>query len=595
MLSRILIILGGLTAFLFALSTAGFLMRHELLRIYEDLPPFTHPGGETSETVVEMRDGIKLATIIYEPAGPGPWPTVLIRNPYVQMGPIIGTWCDRLVRYGYACVLQDVRGQGESEGDWEPVINERRDGGDTLRWLAKQPFMNGNIGMIGPSYLAAVQWAAAADTLPPEVKTFIPTVFSTNTHDTLYEDGMFRHESFTAWAALMAKPGEMGGGESGAQYQAAIRHRPHFEVDEKIFGESLPWYRDWISNPAPSDALWQGEDNRRLLAAPEQLEIPILMVGGWYDAFFGPQYDDWVRLASQSSSRFVIGPWTHIGGGGEALETPNSGGGLLQWKISLDWLGHHLKGEPLENGPGVATYVMRENRWEERRSWPPKGHRERLYLAGGDGALSCGGGRLQRRVPDSADRADYIYDPDNPVPTRGGSGMLAFVLPDFEGAPPATVWQEGLCDREDVLSFQTPVLKESIHLAGEIEVALTIMSDAADTAFTAKLVEVLSDGRAVNIRDGITSLAYRNGATAPQAHEPATPVEILIRFWPIEWSVPAGSSLRLNISSSDFPKYHAHPNQFGIWSQQTEARLARQSLIMGAGVATWIELPVAGP
>ena len=134
-----------------------------------------------------------------------------------------------------------------------------------------------------------------------------------------------------------------------------------------------------------------------------------------------------------------------------------------------------------------------------------------------------------------------------------------------------------------------------MHLAGEIEVALTIMSDAADTAFTAKLVEVLPDGRAVNIRDGITSLAYRNGATAPQTYEPATPVEIRIRFWPIEWSVPAGSSLRLNISSSDFPKYHAHPNQLGIWSQQTEARLARQSIIMGEGAATWIELSVAGP
>lgn len=588
---RLLIILASLVGIVVILGSGAYLMRHELLRRYEDLPPFSHSGGEIDETRVEMRDGILLATRVYQPQGEGPWPTVLIRNPYVQMNSIVGSWCDRLVRYGYACVLQDVRGQGESEGEWEPATSEGRDGKDALDWLAEQPFMDGHIGMIGPSYLAAVQWAAASDTLPPEVKTFVPSVFSANTYDTLYEDGMFRHETFTAWAAMMATPGEMANPEAGAQYQQAIRHRPHLEVDKRFFEGKLPWYREWISNPSPSDPLWHTVENQQLRKTPERLQIPILMIGGWYDVFFGPQFKDWQRLASQSRSRFLIGPWTHIGGSGEALETPDAEGGLLQWRATLDWLGHHLRGEALDDGPGVATYSMRENRWRERRSWPPEAHPERFHLAGADNAKSCGGGQLLREAAIPAEQVRYVYDPDDPVPTRGGSGMLAFILPNFEGAPPANVWQEDLCQRDDVLSFQSEILDQPLHLAGEIEVALTIASDAADTAFTAKLVEVLSDGRAVNIRDGITSLAYRNEATEPQPYTPGELVEIHIRFWPIEWVVPAGSSLRLDISSSDFPKYHAHPNQAGIWSHQENAIRAEQRLFFGEGRAAWVELP----
>ncbi len=170
--------------------------------------------------------------------------------------------------------------------------------------------------------------------------------------------------------------------------------------------------------------------------------------------------------------------------------------------------------------------------------------------------------------------------------------MLAFILPGFDGAPAANVWQDGLCERGDVLSFATGPLEASLHLAGTIQVALTVASDAPDTSFTAKLVEVLPDGRAVNIRDGITSLAYRNGAKTRLAYAPQQAVGITIPFWPIEWKVPAGSRLRLNVSSSDFPKYHAHPNRAGIWSEQSDAVKAAQRLLVGPGLQGWVDLPV---
>jgi putative CocE/NonD family hydrolase len=597
---RILRYGGGLLGVTIVLGTAAWFARYEIIRVREDLPPFSHSSDETEKASVAMRDGIVLATTVYRPVGKGPWPAILIRNPYAGFDIIVGGWCELLVRYGYACVYQDVRGQGESEGEWQPLIHERDDGIDTLAWLTAQDFQNGNLAMMGPSYLAAVQWAVAGD-LPPEVKTLVPAVFTTKTYDSLYLDGMFRHETFTAWSAMMPKRGMNR--SAGGSYQKAIRHRPHNEVDALYFGGKLPWYQDWISNPSRSAPFWQQDLNKLLEENPARTRIPILMIGGWYDVFLGPQFEDWKRLASRSRSRFVIGPWTHIGRSGDALDTPNAGGGLAQWKIVLDWFGHHLKGEPLDNPPGVATYVMGENTWTERRQWPPETNALRLHLdgVGGEGEPNvCAGAGLSRQSPTTASQQMYRYDPDDPVPTRGGSGMLAFVLPGFDGAPPANVWQGDLCKRNDILSFTSVPLTSPLHIAGNIKVALTIASDVEDTAFTAKLIEVFPDGRAVNIRDGITSLAFRgkerstgstNGAV-PLPYAPGNRIEITLELWPIEWKVAAGSRLRLDISSSDFPKYHAHPNRAGVWSAQSEAQVATQNLYTGPGTNSWLELPV---
>ena len=141
-----------------------------------------------------MQDGVRLFSSV---ALPEPLPTVLIRNPYARFATIMReTVCGRMVRYGYACVLQDVRGQGESEGEWSPMVNEVRDGKDTINWLVKQSFQDGNIAMVGPSYLASVQYAVAASGLPNEVKTLVPAVYTADLSNILYSNGMFRHGTF---------------------------------------------------------------------------------------------------------------------------------------------------------------------------------------------------------------------------------------------------------------------------------------------------------------------------------------------------------------------------------------------------------------
>jgi putative CocE/NonD family hydrolase len=589
---KFLYVLAGIVVIVAVVAGIAYLARFEITRIQEDLPAFTDSAGDSYYKMVAMGDDIELNTYVALPASDGPHPTILLRNPYANFGAFMRDGlCGRFVRYGYACVFQDVRGQGESGGEWQPGVNEIKDGSDTLQWLIKQDFQDKNIAMVGPSYLAAVQWAAASVGLPAEVKTFVPAVYTTDNYGVMYQDGMFRHETFTAWASMM-RSSNASVDNAGKDYQKAVRHRPHNEVDTKIFGTEMPWYQDMINSASPNAAFWHQADNMLLKTTPETLTVPILMIGGWYDVFFGPQFEDWQRLATRSGSRFVIGPWTHIGSGGEALETPNAEGGLFQWMVMLNWVDHHLKGMPLDYKPGVATYVMQENRWKERAVWPPEGDAHRLYLGAPVSAQGCNGGSLTRDLGKEVESISYQYDPDNPVPTLGGAGMLAFILPGFNGAKPANVEQGEICNREDVLSFTTETFNKSLHIAGNIKINLTVSSSAADTAFTAKLVEVMSDGKSVNIRDSITSLALTRGAIDRRTYTPGEKVNITINPWPIEWTIQPGSKLRLDISSSDFPKFHAHPNIAGNWAEAKKAITAQQTLYTGLENNSWLEFNV---
>lgn len=585
MFKKILIGVAVIAVVVVAALTGGFFGRFEITRIKDGLPDFTHKAGPILEERVAMADGVHLFTTVSLPKGSGPFPAVLIRSPYAKYSGIMrDSLCGRFVRYGYACAFQDTRGQGESEGDWNPTQGESADGKAALEWLAGQAFQDGNIAMVGPSYLGAVQWSAAAAGLPPEVKTLIPAVTSTRHREVLYQDGMFRHETFTAWASTMRERNAKDE-NAGAEYQRAIRHRPHNEIDEEIYGIIMPWYQEMISSESPTAPFWQEPEVRLVGSVPERMEIPILMIGGWYDVFLGPQFDDWNRLATQSKSLYVVGPWTHIGGGGSAFDNPNASGGLFQWQVMLPWLEHHLRGKPLPFETGVRTYALREGEWKQRQSWPPKGSELSLFLDQAHHANSCEGGILRAGEPLEASSVSYQYDPLNPVPTMGGSGMLAFILPGFDGAPPANEWQDGMCEREDVLTFLGPVLDKPIRIAGDIKVKLSVSSSAEDTSFTAKLMEVGTDGRAVNIRDSITSLKFRNKAQEPQSYAPGEQVDIEIDFWPIEWVVSAGSQLRLDISSSDFPKFHAHSNKAVPWAEADSTEMATQTILTGTGSA----------
>ncbi|MGF1454875.1 MAG: CocE/NonD family hydrolase [Alphaproteobacteria bacterium] len=569
-----------------AVILAGYLARHELTRIWGGLPAFTHGAGDSFERMVPMRDGVALFTTIDLPSGGGPFPTVLMRSPYAQIGWLMrDLTCGRFVRYGYACVYQDTRGQGRSEGAWDPGANpEMADGRATLAWLTDQDFQDGNIAMVGASYLASVQFAALADGAPPALKTIVPSMVSTDNRGVMYQDGMFRHETYTAWASLMRDP-DGRGGNPGKDYQKAIRHRPHNEVDTEIFGAPMPWYRGMLAATSPAADYWQRKDRVKMRTVPQDMTIPVLMIGGWYDVFFGPQFEDWQRLATRSRSRYIIGPWTHSGGTGD-LDTPNAGGGRFQWLQMLPWLDHHLKGASFTGPTGLSLYVMGgDGDWQQHDEWPITAASRTFHLSNLDAASTCNGGALAAEA--GTGKAVYTYDPDNPVPTRGGAGMLAAGIPGFGGAPRANVEQAGMCEREDVLTFQSAPLPDGLFISGQISVTLDVSSSAPDTAFTAKLIEVFADGRSFNIRDSVTSLAYRNMSEVPLDYTPGDRVSVTLDVWPIAWRMQPGSRLRLDVSSSDFPKFHAHTNRAGPWAEQTGADIATQTVYGGR-----VDLPV---
>lgn len=560
----------------------------DMVRRAGELPAFRTDVDRMEVEQVAMRDGARLTTRIYYPAGQGPWPVILMRNPY-NMWNNFDMLNRILVRYGYVVVHQDVRGRFKSEGEWLPLLHERSDGLDMLAWLREQPWQNGNIGLFGASYLSAVHWAVA-DQLPPEVKTIVPAIIGTDLRNVLYEKGMFRHEIFTFWAALM--PDHRLAIFNANAYRKAIAHYPPIEIDERFFGGPLPWLRQWQMAAPATAPLWQLPEARLLGQAPKLATVPMLMLTGWYDLFLASQIEDFRNLATRADSRLIVGPWTHILGliGDGEKPFPESSVGPEFAKV-IQWFDHHLKGEALDDWGPVRSYEIGHG-WRERTDWPPKTRNLRLVFDHIPAAYGCNGGVLRPGKVSGEGRLDYVYDPRNPVPTRGGGPMLGFVMPGWTDALPSNRNQRGLCERQDVLTFRTPPLEKPLRIAGPPVVTLTVSSDAADTAFTAKLIETPTRGPELNVRDSITSLAYRNDATLPVAYEPGTPVTVTIDMWPIEWRFEPGTRLRIDLSSSNHPAYHAHANRAGPWALQAAPVPARQTLWFGRAVSAWVDLPV---
>lgn len=579
-------VLGGFLVVL-ALVGAALLKRHELFRRAAHLPEFTSPGWVASVVDVPMRDGVKLHTELYLPEGLARAPTILVRNPYEYLKPIEAMQCQTMTRFGYACVLQDVRGQMESVGDWEPILHERDDGLDTLAWLVKQPFVDGNIGMRGPSYLTCAQWTVA-DALPPEVKTLVPSVFGTDLRKVFYERGLLRDDVLTAWATLM--PGRGMRQTAGKDYLAAAQHRPAIEADEKYMTKKLGWYRDALASSAPSSPYWDTEPMRQFRSAPERARVPMLFVGAFFDPFFMAHRDTWDRLATREQSVFVIGPWNHLGLTSGDFDFSTAPGRLDQWPMMLEWFEHTLKGKPLVTlVPGtVQTWGVGDVAFQQHAKWPEEIAPTTFDLGGGAQANSCTGGVLSA-TPTASESVEFKFDPANPVPTRGGSSLLSFAFFRNLGITPGPVDQGDSCTREDVLTFRGEPTTTASRLSGAARLKLRVSSSAPDTSFVARLIAE-QNGQALLVRENAATLAYPTAeVTSPQGVTPGTEVELSIDFWPIEWVLPAGGRWRVDVTSSSFPALHVHSNRAGAWELESGFDVATQRLIGGR-----LELPLVG-
>ncbi|HHV12864.1 MAG TPA: CocE/NonD family hydrolase [Clostridiales bacterium] len=536
-----------------------------------------YPAYIQEDVMLPMKDGARLRTLIYKPASEkgipveGSLPVILERTCYPGQEPISRLHGEQLAKRGYIFISQYCRGTGGSEGEWEPNTNERADGLDTLRWLEEQEWVD-VIGYWGNSYLALTGWAVA-DQVPDKVKGMCLTHYGTDRFKSAYEKGMFRQDVLTSWAM------ENAGYPVNADYMESCKFLPQIEVDEKLWGRKVQWYRDWITNTNREDSYWQQGWWKELYDIPSRVKVPLYIRSGWYDHHHGSSMNTWEKLAAKTKEHC----WLDIGGWNHAFipcmedcKTEQLNSGDVQ--AMLEWFELVLKKKQRPE-KRIRAYVIGADRWISLKEWPAgEGSSRKFYLEAGRNENV---GSLEEQLASDKVKWTYQYDPADPVPSHGAESLLKSMMKNGSLVQPQPAY------REDVVSFLSEPLEEDICIVGKMRVHLFVSSDCPDTAFTAKLMEERDNGKYYNIRSSITSICHDIG----HPYEPGTTEQVTIEMWDITYQVRKGSRLRLDISSSDFPQYHIHSNYAGIWSMQTELQKAVQNIYCGKEYPSYIEIP----
>jgi putative CocE/NonD family hydrolase len=555
---------------------------YHVVRSHYDLPAFTSDATDWREVKLPMRDGVKLMTRILMPEGVDHAPVMLIRNPYQLLPTALRVECGVYARYGIGCVIQDVRGRLDSEGDWEPLVHEGEDGADTLQWLQEQSWCD-SIALSGVSYLAGAVLASGAK-YPPKVKAAVISVFGVKLHDVTQPRGLFPHELLTAWAAYM--PSRQALSDPTAAYRSALVARPHIDADEKAFGRRIDYYRRWLRGASPDDPLWTNEKSRAFEAVPEQIHIPILYIEGLDDPFLPAGLDTFARLGSRDRSTLLLLPMNHTGSQLGDLTSEVDTRGISTWTYPVPWLLHHLKGAPLPFEVGVVKSWAHGDGPDPvvRKEWPGPTQAETLWL---DGKPALERPCPQRTLSSSAGAVDalkYRYDPKKPWLSEGGARGLAYVIVD--GVTPGPVLQTWDC-RDDVLRFVGQAAPAQKRLIGKMKLELDVRSSAPDTAFVAKLVDIDERHRAVHITDAVATLHWPNDAVRlPQPYTPGDTRRLELDFFPTEWVLKKGHRLGLWVSSSSFPMFSLHLNTEAPWYEVSEPHTADQQVLLGTSQLT---------
>jgi len=530
---------------------------------------------------VPMADGVKLSTDIYRPDTTGRFPVILTRTPYNNFDPSTGYW---YAERGYVVVQQDVRGKCDSDGQFYPLRGEARDGFDTQQWCAEQSWSNGKVGTFGGSYVGATQWLASVLANEHLVCMFPFVAASDYYRHWIYNGGAFALSFNTMWGALSisARVGQDMATEP-VDWNELFKSLPVGQIPA-LLGRSVPWFADWLAHPTRDD-YWKSIS---IADYYEKIKAPAYNVGGWYDIFLEGTLENFSGLRerggsqqARQGSRLLVGPWFHTSSARTQLGQLEFGPGAAidEQELQLGWFDYWLKGkdDELADQPPVKLFIMGENRYREFDSWPPKQAVEKpLYFHSRKGANSLAGdGTLDWTAPSGGERTEgFSYDPRNPVPTIGGNDCCR-----------ETIVTQGPYDqrpverRDDVLVFSSRVLAERLTAVGPVTVKLWASSSAVNTDWTAKLVDVYPDGRAINITGGILRAPLRNGFDRWEELEPGKVYEFTIQLRPTANLFLPGHQVRVEISSSNFPRYDRNLNTTGAdIAEKTEIASASQQV-----------------
>jgi putative CocE/NonD family hydrolase len=621
----------------------------------------------SKDVMVEMRDGVHLATDLYRPAKdgelvPGRWPTIVCITPYDKTERRYTEIADFFVPYGYAVVLQDLRDRHRSEGTKQyyhsATPHTGEDGYDTIEWIAAQPWSNGRTGMVGSSYACITQIRTALEA-PPHLTAIWPDVAPTNVyHHQTREGGAMQLHMFWALYIHAADAQDVQGDPAKQEEvwddlrnlrqlmwgwpwhsgELALRHVP--ALDETL--------ENYVSRGAYDD-WWALKENDNTRFFPDHADIPTTISTGWYDGFPHADTEYFAAMQAKNSApqRLVVGPWSHVGMRGDVTWTLDVDfGESSRWGVKRyfeeqleffnRWLPDGAPGQPAGEAP-VRIFVMgggsgrktaegkldHGGGWRDEQEWPLARAVPTTWHLHADGSL-------RPETPSNGGARHFTYDPEDPVPTIGGNYCAVGEIPaQGEGLEP--MWMRllnpalllknimtpgpadqaessayftakepyvRLSERADVLVYETEPLEEAVEVTGRGEVELWIASSAVDTDFTAKLIDVYPpnedypEGYDMLVNDSIIRTRFRDGFDREVMMEPGTPYLVRIQLPPTSNVFAKGHKIRVDVSSSNFPRLERNPNTGEPIGRHTQMIKAEQTVFSDAEHASRVVLPV---
>jgi putative CocE/NonD family hydrolase len=549
------------------------------------LPPaLTGRVRVTKGIPVRMRDGAILRADHYGPALDAELPTVLVRTPYGRGAPT-NLLCRAVAQRGFNVLIQSCRGTGDSGGTFEPLLQEREDGLDTLDWLRLQQWYDGRLLTYGPSYVGFVQWALAAEA-GDELKAMATIVTASDFGPPTYAGGAFSLDTVLTWSAILdAQRGtrldnavELLRGQP--RLQRGLARVPLAEADRITTGTEIEFFQRWLAEADPTSAYWTQRGHTHTLP---KITAPVLMIGGWYDIFLPWQLVDYAALrAAGLQPHLTVGPWHH----GSA--------GLFQHSAAeaVAWFRAHTGGPERIREHPVRVHVGGTGAWRELPEWPPVASRTQPWYLHRDAALST--------TPATAgERLDgFTYDPKQPTPALGGPRLIGKISGRRDNRP--------LEARPDVLTFTSEPLAEPLEVVGPVSAEITVQATCVrpDGAtgpngkrgpgsptrdlvpyfdVFVRLCEVDEQDRSWNICDGLARAAAAEPGEPGAASGAGRTVRV--ELWPTAYRFAAGRRIRVQVSGGAHPRFSRNPGTGAPLGHELELRAVRQELLAPSSIS----------